>query len=114
MAGSRPEHQKPNQSDNRVNKKVVKVKTKGREGVEKDIIDVEEVQIVKRKLRKLPRLIEDATYVEADMLRESVTRLCSEKVTLINRITTLLRESSTAALREAALIERVAELETPA
>lgn len=72
----------------------------------------EKVAISGPKLRKRPRLIEDATYVEAEMLRENVKRLRCEKATLSNRIASLLQEQSTAAIREAALMQRVADLES--
>lgn len=75
--------------------------------------------VVKPNLRKRPRLIEDATYVEADLLRGNVKRLRKEKVALTNRIASLLDENVTlleggisAARREAALLQRVAELES--
>jgi cysteinyl-tRNA synthetase len=72
----------------------------------------EAVAINRPKLRKRPRIVEDATYVEADMLRENVKRLRCEKASLSNRIATLLQEQSTAAIREAALMQRVADLES--
>lgn len=49
----------------------------------------------KRNLRKRPRLIEDATYVEADMLRDEVKRLREENITFNRRCAGLLEENDT-------------------
>ncbi|KEF62360.1 uncharacterized protein A1O9_00332 [Exophiala aquamarina CBS 119918] len=66
---------------------------------------------IKPNLRKRPRLVEDSTYVEADMLRESVKHLRCETAALSDRVVTLLQEQSATAIREVALLKRVAELE---